>query len=204
MENKVEKKEIDYKAVFEKMDKLKAQVLEICPMAQDKSGIYIMKREENGFRYAYVGQAKQVLTRLAQHLDGYTKPNAQHIDLSLKKYGLKTHTNPNGWEMGVLYCPEYELNAKEQYYIRLYANSGFQLRNHTSGSQNGEKFGISPNKDNRGYREGVEYGKIKALRLVREFFDKYLDYGVKEPSNKVKERKLKEFEKLLKGDSKNV
>lgn len=195
-ENQVEKKEIDYKAIFEKMDKLKAQVLEICPMAQDKSGIYIMKREENGFRYAYVGQAKQVLTRLAQHLDGYS----QHIDLSIKKHGLKTYTNPHGWEFGVVYCPEYELNAKEQYYVRLYANSGFQLRNHTSGSQDGDKFGISPNKDNRGYREGVEYGEKKAYKRIREFFDKYLDYGVKEPSNKVKERKLKEFEELLKGE----
>lgn len=199
-ESQVEKKEVDYKAVFEKMDKLKSQVKEVCPMAQDKSGIYIMKREENGFRYAYVGQSLNVLTRLAQHLDGYTKPNAQHIDLSLRKYGLKTYTNPNGWEIGVLYCPEYELNAKEQYYIRLYANSGFQMRNKTSGSQDGDKFGISQNKDNRGYREGVSDGEKKAIRRVKEFFDKYLDCVIKEPSNKVKERKIKEFEELLKGE----
>ena len=196
MENKVEKKEVDYKAVFEKMDKLKSQVKEVCPMAQDKSGIYIMKREENGFRYAYVGQSLNVLTRLAQHLDGYT----QHIDLSIKKHGLKTYKNPHGWEFGCLYCANYELNAKEQYYIRLYANSGFQLLNKTSGSQDGDKFGINQNKDNRGYREGVFDGEKKAIRRVKEFFDKYLDYGIKEPSNKVKERKLKEFEELLKGE----
>lgn len=200
MENKVEKKEVDYKAVFEKMDKLKAQVKKVCPMAQDKSGIYIIKREENGFRFAYVGQAKQVLTRLAQHLDGYTKPNAQHIDLSLRKRGLKTYTNPNGWEMGVLYCPEHELNAKEMYYVKLYANSGFQMLNKTSGSQDGDKFGINQNKDNRGYREGVADGEKKVIKRVSELFYKYLDYGIKEPSNKVKERKLKEFEELLKGE----
>lgn len=192
----MEKKQVDYKAVFEKMGKLKAQVKEVCPMAQDKSGIYIMKREENGFRYAYVGQSLNVLTRLAQHLDGYT----QHIDLSIKKHGLKTYKNPHGWEFGCLYCPNYELNAKEQYYIRLYANSGFQLLNKTSGSQDGDKFGINQNKDNRGYREGVFDGEKKAIRRVSEFFDKYLDYGIKEPSNKVKERKLKEFEELLKGE----
>ena len=196
MKNKVEKKQVDYKAVFEKMDKLKAQVKEVCPMAQDKSGIYIMKREENGFRYAYVGQSLNVLTRLAQHLDGYT----QHIDLSIKKHGLKTYKNPHGWEFGCLYCPNYELNSKEQYYIRLYANSGFQLLNKTSGSQDGDKFGINQNKDNRGYREGVSDGEKKTIRQVKEFFDKYLDYGIKEPSNKIKERKLKEFEELLKGE----
>lgn len=196
MENKVEKKEVDYKAVFEKMNKLKAQVKEICPTAQDRSGIYIMKREENGFRYAYVGQSLNVLTRLAQHLDGYT----QHIDLSIKKHGLKTYKNPHGWEFGCLYCPNYELNAKEQYYIRLYANSGFQLLNKTSGSQDGDKFGINQNKDNRGYREGVADGEKKVIKRVKELFDKYLDCVIKEPSNKVKERKLKEFEELLKGE----
>lgn len=191
---------VNYSAIFDKIDKLKAQVKEICPTAKDKSGIYIIKREENGFRYAYVGQSLNVLTRLAQHLDGYTKPNAQHIDLSLRKRGLKTYTNPNGWEMGVLYCPTYELNAKEQYYVRLYANSGFQMLNKTSGSQNGDKFGINQNKDNRGYREGVADGEKRVIRRVKELFDKYLDYGIKEPSNKVKERKIKEFEKLLKGE----
>ena len=195
-ENEVEKKEVDYKAVFEKMDKLKAQVKEVCPTAQDKSGIYIMKREENGFRFAYVGQSLNVLTRLAQHLDGYS----QHIDLSIKKHGLKTYTNPNGWEMGVLYCPTYELNAKEQYYVKLYANSGFQMLNKTSGSQDGDKFGINQNKDNRGYREGVSDGEKKVVKRVKEFFDKYLDCVIKQPSNKVKERKKKEFEELLKGE----
>lgn len=191
-----EKKQVDYKAVFDKMDKLKAKVKEVCPTAQDKSGIYIMKREENGFRYAYVGQSLNVLTRLAQHLDGYT----QHIDLSIRKHGLKTYTNPNGWEFGCLYCPEYELNAKEQYYVKLYANSGFQMLNKTSGSQDGEKFGINENKDNRGYREGVSDGEKKIIKRIKELFDKYLNCVVKEPSNKVKERKKKEFEDLLKGE----
>jgi hypothetical protein len=187
---------MDYENVFIKMQKLKQKVLEICPMAQDKSGIYIMKREENGFRYAYVGQSLNVLTRLAQHLDGYT----QHIDLSIKKHGLKTYTNTQGWEFGVVYCPQHELNAKEQYYIRLYANSGFQMVNKTSGSQDGDKFGISANKPAKTYREGVEQGKKTAFKTIKEYFDKYLDYSIKEPINKVKERKIKEFEDLLKGE----
>ena len=32
------------------------------------SGIYFLFREEDGIKYAYVGQAKHILSRLAQHL----------------------------------------------------------------------------------------------------------------------------------------
>ena len=199
-ENKVEKKEVDYKAVFEKMDKLKAQVKEICPMAQDKSGIYIMKREENGFRYAYVGQSLNVLTRLAQHLDGYE----QHIDLSLKKHGLYSLENKDGWRIGCLYCPKETLDANERYYIHQYANAGYQMRNKTIGGQDDKKEGLTPNKSSKTYREGLKQGEIKAIKVVKELFDKYLDFAIKPPTNKVKERKIKEFEDLLKGENENV
>ena len=47
---------------------------------KDESGIYILTRyDDNGFKFAYVGQAKKVLTRLAEHPMGYK----QHIDFSL-------------------------------------------------------------------------------------------------------------------------
>jgi hypothetical protein len=199
-ENKVGKKEVNYKAVFDKMDKLKGQVSEICPNAKEESGIYVFTREANGFRFAYVGQSVNVLTRLAQHLDGCSKPNAQHIDLSLKKRGLYSQENKGGWRVGCLYFENALLNEKEKHYIHLYANAGFQLYNKTSGSQDNTKFGISQNKDNRGYREGVADGEKKVIKRIKELFGKHLDYGVKEPSNKVKERKLKEFEELLKGE----
>ena len=51
--------------------------------SEEDSGIYVFTRQENGFKYAYVGQAKHILTRLAQHLNGY-----QHIDLSIKNTAL--------------------------------------------------------------------------------------------------------------------
>ena len=48
---------------------------------KDESGIYILTRyDDNGFKFAYVGQAKKVLTRLAEHPMGYK----QHIDFSLR------------------------------------------------------------------------------------------------------------------------
>ena len=52
---------------------------------KDESGIYILTRyDDNGFKFAYVGQAKKVLTRLAGHPMGYK----QHIDFSLRKHGI--------------------------------------------------------------------------------------------------------------------
>ena len=72
----------------------KRKLLQAFPYLTDESGIYVLTRGENGFKYAYVGQAKNILTRLAQHLVGY-----QHIDLSLKKHGLFSKENPTGWEI---------------------------------------------------------------------------------------------------------
>ena len=187
------------KNYIERIEELKLKVKQICPTAKEQSGIYIMKREENGFKFAYVGQSVNVLKRLAEHLDGHE----QHIDRSIKSHKLKSNENPCGWEFGCLYYPTNQLNAQEQYFIKLYANSGYQMLNKTSGSQNSDKFGISANSGGKGYREGVKYGEIKAIRQIKELFDKYLDYSIKEPLNKVKQRKLKEFEELLKGDSKN-
>lgn len=195
-----EKKVVDYSAIFDKMDKLKAQVKDTCPNAKDESGIYVLTRESGGFKFAYIGQSVNVLTRLAQHLDGYKKDKPTHIDLSIKKHGLYSFENRQGWKIGCLYFPKEILNEKEKFYVHLYANAGYQLRNKTSGSQGDDKFGISPNKDNRGYREGVSYGEKRAIKRIKEFFDKYLDYSIKPPINKVKERKLKEFEELLKGE----
>lgn len=61
--------------------KNKKRILAVNPKVDDNSGIYFLIRmDEDGILYAYIGQAKHLLTRLAQHLSGY-----QHIDLSLKK-----------------------------------------------------------------------------------------------------------------------
>ena len=46
----------------------KDKILKVCPLACDRCGIYFFIREENGFKYAYIGQSVKVLTRLAQWL----------------------------------------------------------------------------------------------------------------------------------------
>ena len=50
----------------------KKRLLKINPQLNDESGIYILTREdENGFRFAYIGQAMHILSRLANHMVGY-------------------------------------------------------------------------------------------------------------------------------------
>ena len=168
---------------------------EIYPELDHYTGIYVLTRQdENGFKYSYIGQAKDVLKRLGQHLTGY-----QHIDLSLKKHGLN---GAFGWKIKeIIKCTEDQLDEAEQVYIKKYANLGYQLRNKTSGSQGEGKDGLDvEHKPSKGYYDGVEYGYNKAIKEVGILFDKYLDAVIKGDSNKIKERKLEEFLHLIRGD----
>lgn len=166
----------------------------------DLSGIYILTREdEDGIKYAYVGQAKHVLTRLAQHLDGY-----QHIDLSLKKHGLwHSAENPTGWRINALNFPIEELDEMERHYIKYCAEKGYQLRNKTAGGQDNGKRGIAPNKPTKGYYDGVAQGEKNTLKKVATFFEKYLDANIKGQPNKIKERKLNEFLEYIRSNAVN-
>lgn len=161
---------------------------------EDKSGIYFIERvDENEIKYIYVGQAKKVLTRMVQHMMGYSK-----IDLSLKKRGLYSPENLGGWWISASYYPEDVLDQKEQEYINFYGKT-HQLYNVTGGGQK-NKSNLVEGKTPKGYHDGVAYGKKKAINELRTFFEKYLDYSIKGKTNKIKERKFAEFEKFLKGD----
>lgn len=177
----------DYQQVFKEDYKRKKRILEICPDCKDKSGIYFFLREENGFKYGYIGQAVKVLSRLANHLAGYD----QHIDLSIKKHGLWSKSNPTGWKVNWLPFPEEQLNAKEQHYIKLYANAGYQMRNKTSGSQDGEKSGIADNKPAKGYYDGLRRGRKNACKEIKHIIDKHLVITLKKdtiPARKALEK----------------
>ncbi len=164
----------------------------------DGSGVYVLTRQEGDFKYAYVGQAKHVLTRLAQHLDGY-----QHIDLSLKKHGLFSADNLNGWNLWTVNVPENALDDWERHYIKYCAVRGYQLRNKTSGGQDEGKYGIAPNKPSKGYYDGVRQGEKNTVKKVAVFFEKYLDVSIKGTLNKIKERKLQEFNDFLQSNEVN-
>ena len=186
----------NYAQIFARKQSNEDRIKKLCPQAKHKSGIYVFHREENGFRHAYVGLAtKSLLTRLSQHLEGHES----HIDKSIRKYGLfNEEKNPYGYKVSIIcYCPAEECNEKEQYYIKLLANKGWQMKNTTGGSQGQGKVDINERKPSKTYTQGVAYGTLKTKRKVKEFFDKYLDFVVKQPSTKIKERKFAEFGEFL-------
>lgn len=173
----------------------KQRLLRANPYLDEKSGIYVLTREdEDGIRYAYIGQAKHILTRLAQHLVGY-----QHIDLSLKKHGFYSSENIYGWKIDFIYFSLNDLDAMEQYYIRKYANNGYQLRNKTSGSQGEGKRQIDEYRPSKGYRDGLEQGKRNLARELSHIIDKHLVISLKEEkkNNKVSIKALDKFNALL-------
>ena len=170
--------------------KNKNRLRKVNPSLNDKSGIYFLTRvDEGGMKYAYIGQAKHILTRLAQHMTGY-----QHIDLSIKKHGLYGADNAYGWKVGFLNYPEGALDEKEMYYIKRYADAGYQLRNKTGGSQGDGKRQIDDYKPHKGYRDGLEQGYKNARRDVAHLFDKHLTYSFK--SDKPGKHAEKAFEKF--------
>lgn len=160
----------------------------------DTSGIYILTREENGFKYAYIGQAKHLLTRLAQHLRGY-----QHIDLSLKKHGLYSEENVTGYSCLCMTYSIDKLNEWEQFWIKEYANMGYQLRNKTSGSQDGSKHDIAE-APRKGYQQGLHNGYEKARKEIAKLFEKNLTCTINGKPNKNKEKALCKFNEFIQGD----
>lgn len=174
--------------------KNKKRLLAVNPKLNDQSGIYILTREdEEGFKYGYVGQAKHILSRLAQHLSGY-----QHIDLSIKKHGLYSVKNPHGYKVNFLLFPLSKLDEMEQFYIKKYALGGYQLRNKTGGSQGEGKKQINDYRPPKGYRDGLIQGRKNASREIANLFDKHLNVSKKsEKPNKIQDRALEKFNEFL-------
>lgn len=170
----------------------KQRIMKVCH-PPETSGVYILTRQENGFKYAYIGQAKHLLTRLAQHLSGY-----QHIDLSIKKHGLYGADNPCGWNIRYILCAEEQLDEFEQEYIRKYADKGFQLRNKTVGGQGEGKRALDNQNAPKGYYDGLRQGYKNAQKFVANLFDKHLNYSKKsERPNKHQEKALEKFADFL-------
>ena len=175
--------------------KNKQKWLALNPELDDKSGIYVLRRtDENGFKYAYVGQAKHIITRLAQHLVGY-----QHIDLSIKKHGLHTPDNKYGWSVGFFHVPESELDNMERHYIKVFADEGYQLRNKTSGSQGTGKSQIDDYRPAKGYYDGIKQGKKSLAKELSHIAEKHLEIRLKpeKQGNKVSEKQYEKFMALI-------
>lgn len=175
--------------------KNKQRLLEVNSKLDDESGIYFLTREdEQGFRYAYVGQAVHILTRLTQHLVGY-----QHIDLSLKKHGLYAEDNPYGWKVNSRHYTTNLLDKMEQLWIKQYADKGYQLRNKTSGSQGEGKSQIADYRSQKGYRDGLKQGRINLARELSSIAEKHLKIELRDDkkNNKISQRQFEKFKELL-------
>ena len=181
--------------------KNKERILAVCPSATENSGIYAFLRiDENGFKYAYIGKATHLLTRLSQHLAG----SKQLIDLSLKKHGLYRAGNPYGWFIKILeQCALDMLDIVEPLYIKEWAEKGYQLRNVESGGTTG-KTDINERKPARGYRDGVKQGERNVIKKIAHWFDKHLKAVPKaDKPSKNALKALDNFNQLLQGDSDN-
>lgn len=174
--------------------KNKERLLAVNPELDERSGIYFLLREdENGIRYAYIGQSKRILSRMVQHLSGY-----QHIDLSLKKHGLYGENKPHGWHVNFKPYPVDELDEKERYFIQKYSAAGYQLRNKTAGGQDKGKVQIDEYRPAKGYRDGLKQGYKNASKEISHLFEKHLNVSIKsDKPNKNQEKALIKFQEFL-------
>ena len=184
----------NYKQIYAIKERHKKELLALNPDLKNVSGIYFFTRtDENGFKFAYIGQAIRVTDRLVSHLEGYS----QHIDLSLKRHKLyDAEKNPYGWKVGMIEVPKEEFDETERKYIKMYADNGYQLRNVSLGGQNKGRNMINETKPARGYREGVLQGKRTLARELKHIIDTHLVITLKKPS-KTSEKALLKFNDLL-------
>lgn len=168
------------------------KLLAVNPKLDNGSGIYILWRTEV---HAYVGQSVGLLTRLAQHLAGYS----QHIDLSLKKHKLYSSDNPYGYRVDFIHCDKSELDDKEREYIQKCIDKGWILKNKTSGGQDDGKEKIADYKPSKGYRDGILQGKKTLARDLKSIIDKHLTVMLKDEKqgNKVSQKQLEKFNRLI-------
>jgi hypothetical protein len=184
---------VNYKQIYAKKKANEERILKVCPNCPNTSGIYFLLREEGGFKYAYIVQAKHIRERLASHLSGY-----QHIDLSIKKHGFYSCENKTGYKIRYLECSEDHLDAFEQGYIKMYANAGYQMRNSTAGGQGEGKHGLDNARPTRTYYDGLAQGFKNAQKEIAHLFDLHLDYKTKSDNpNKNQQKAYQKFKDFL-------
>ena len=184
---------MNYRQIYAIKKANKERILKVCPNCPETSGIYFLLREEDGFKFAYIGQSVNLLQRLADHLQGY-----QYIDLSIKKHGLYSKENPTGYKVHCLPMPKEMLDQKEQKYIKQYANAGYQLRNVTSGSQGQGKKSLGNAKQPKTYTEGVVQGEKNMAKQIKHLFDLHLDFKPKkQPPTKLQEKAMQKLKDIF-------
>lgn len=171
------------------------KLLTVNPKLDNGSGIYFLTRvdSETGIKFSYIGQAVRIKQRMLSHMTGY-----QHIDLSIRRHGLYSENNPDGWNINFMHFPISELDEKERYYITLYAKNGYQSRNKDTGGGAGKQE-LGERKSPKTYREGIQAGKKSLARELYQIINKHLTVGIKEEKrgNKISIKALEKFNNLI-------
>jgi hypothetical protein len=188
---------MDYRQIYAKQKSAEQRIIKAFGDPTSASGIYIFERynSEKGKVCYYIGQAKSLLRRIAQHLLEH-----DHIAVSLKKYGLASGENPCGWHCEWKYCEVDQLDCLEKITIDLFNNDLNELYNITSGGQGQGKIDINQRKEPKGYGKGRDYGYNKALKEIAKMVDKYTT-GLTSKGGKTADRKTNELLAKLKGVS---
>lgn len=159
-------------AVASKLRKGIAIALKQYPVLKEKgnqSGIYLWSRYDEDRTFCwYIGKAKNLLRRTAQHImDGQS-----HLDKSIKKHGFwENKKNEHGWDFTIVQCcPENKLDEREQYWIAMYMSiKPGKMYNVESGGTTGKTI-IGEKKQRRDIKWKAE-ARAKVLAEYREYFD---------------------------------
>lgn len=181
------------KRIYAIQAKYKKEILKVNPNINNRSGIYFLTRtDENGIKFYYIGQSVDLLARMISHMMGY-----QHIDLSLRKRGFWSPENPFGWKLGFLNYPESKLDEMEQKWILEYMKNGYQARyNKTAGGQGVGKEKINEYRPSKGYRDGIQQGKITLAREIKHIVDLHLMISLRKDT-KIAQKQLEKFWELI-------
>ena len=183
---------------YKKLYAIKAQneqrIKKLCPEIDSQSGIYAFIRDsfdEPGIKYAYVGQAVNLLSRVLSHLEKH-----EHIDKSIKKRKLWSSREPYGYKLYVIEkCAASELNDAETRAIIKLKQKGYQLPYNKTGGSQGEGKKIVVDYARKGYLQGKRDGYSKATREIATLIHKYTNLISK--GGKIADRKTAEIIELL-------
>lgn len=186
---------MNYKQLYAKKHKAEKQIVDAFGDPTECSGVYVFHRynNERETHCFYIGQAKNLRRRIADHLLEH-----DHIALSLKTYGLyDSASNPNGWSCSWKSVPINMLDQVEQETIAEHMSyDGIELYNITGGGQGKGKTDINKRAERGGWRKGKSAGEIKAWQYIAEQIYKYTT-GLQSKGGAIADRKTNELNSKL-------
>lgn len=189
---------MNYRQIMARQKSAEARIIKHYGDPTTDSGVYTFHRynRERQCNCYYIGQAKNLRRRIAQHLLEY-----DHIAVSLKKYGLfDSEKNPEGWACDWEFCLIEELDKVEQVLIaHCITKENDELYNITSGGQGKGKVDINPRAERKGYHTGKKEGKQRAYAEIATLIKKYTT-GLTSKGGAVADRKTAELIEKLRSE----